>query len=172
VAPAKFKPVDEQFSYLKKGTAEIVRARRPRGPSPLANTTKRSILSAALAGILSLMPLGELSANTYICSPVRLKPLHCARGMVVDISGGPVDDATVTIFRDGTAAAVVHGQEDGKFSFDALQPGSYELQVEALGFQTFRFPIVIAKPQAKCSRALRVKLVFGSGCPGVWLVKR
>ncbi len=58
-------------------------------------------------------------------------------GIVVDSSGAVVPNATVRLFRAGSAAevaSVVTGPE-GLYRFAGLQPVFYDLQVEAPGFQ-------------------------------------
>jgi hypothetical protein len=82
----------------------------------------------------------------------QLKPIRCACGIVIDQSGAPIDDVTVTLFKDGKTVAVVHGEEDGKFSFDVSQSGNYEIEAKKLGFGSLRFPVVIVKPPNRAGR--------------------
>jgi hypothetical protein len=131
--------------------------------------SNRSIFSI-LVGVLLLLAQ-SLGAETT-CLPVHLKPVHCACGVVIDQSGAPIDGATVTLFKDGKALAVVHGQQDGKFSFDVSQSGSYEIQAQAPLFFSVRFPVTIIKPRAKCKQVLKILLGIGNeACSRAWLAK-
>ena len=58
-------------------------------------------------------------------------------GMVADVNGAAVVGASVTLVNDQTKATRdLSTNEDGRFSFAALQPGVYTLRVEHQGFQT------------------------------------
>lgn len=50
---------------------------------------------------------------------------------------------------------------DGKFIFNKLKPGSYDLTAQALGFSMFRSAIVLVAPEQKCRRGLVVLLETG-----------
>lgn len=86
--------------------------------------------------------------------------------------GAPFHIASATVLDDGAAQAVTTAGEDGKFSFNAVKPGHYELLIEADHFSTLRFPIVSAKTEKKCKKALKISLAIGpENCAGVHLVK-
>lgn len=57
------------------------------------------------------------------------------RGVVVDPQGGAVANAKVTLTTDRTGQRETITASDGGFSFTALRPGPYEVQVEAPGFK-------------------------------------
>jgi len=136
--------------------------------------TLQARCTTAVVGFLLVLPAGS-SGTTEICKEVRLKPLHCVCGTLINELAEPVSYATVTVvLRDGTGRAAITTGGDGKFSFEELTPGSYELQVQAAGFRSYRFPIVVVKPESKCKRALEIKLTIGypENCTGVRLVKR
>ena len=128
--------------------------------------------ATVITGLVLLLPASS-SSTTEICKEVRLKPLHCVCGTLIDTAGAPVARATVTILKDGTGHAAVNTGEDGKFSFDELKAGNYEFCVKANGFRSFRFPIVVVKPDSKCRRALKIRLTLGypQNCTGVRVVK-
>ncbi len=133
---------------------------------------KHLILATTIAAVFLLLSAGT-SGGEVTCFPVRLKPIRCACGTIINAAGGPVDDAAITLLKDGTALAVVNADQGGKFAFDVSNPGDYEIKAEAPGFQQIRFAVSIVKPQAKCKRALKVKLITaGEECSGVWLVKQ
>lgn len=132
----------------------------------------RAAFTTVVAGVLLLLPASSPS-TTAICEEVRLKPLHCVCGTLINAAGEPVARATVTILREGARRAAVNTGEDGKFSFDKLKAGNYEVQVQAEGYRTFQFPIVVVKPDSKCKRALEIGLTTGYpvDCTSVRFVK-
>jgi hypothetical protein len=69
-------------------------------------------------------------------------PLPTVRGLLLDIeTGAPVNGGTV--FLVGESWAKFDLGTDGKFEFANLLPGRYELEVQGLGYPTFRRPLVI-----------------------------
>src|SRR4051812_23640561 len=59
-------------------------------------------------------------------------------GSVVDPASAAVGQAQVKLTNEGTAVSFsTRTSAEGTYIFDALQPGSYELQVEAPGFRRF-----------------------------------
>ncbi|HYJ92875.1 MAG TPA: TonB-dependent receptor, partial [Pyrinomonadaceae bacterium] len=58
-------------------------------------------------------------------------------GTVVDPNGGVIPNATVTLmFKQTGATRNVSTNEEGRFTFAAVQPGIYSIKVEHTGFQT------------------------------------
>jgi len=58
-------------------------------------------------------------------------------GAVTDANGGYIPGATVTILSNKTGQARTNPtNDDGRFTFAALQPGAYSLKIEKQGFQT------------------------------------
>ena len=69
-------------------------------------------------------------------------PLRSLRGLILDVdTGAPVNGGTV--FLVGESWAKFDLGTDGKFEFVNLLPGRYELEVQGLGYPTFRRPLVI-----------------------------
>src|SRR4051812_42368924 len=59
-------------------------------------------------------------------------------GTVMDPSGGVVPNASVLLINEQTSTSRgVNTNEEGGFTFAAIQPGSYTLRVEQQGFRTF-----------------------------------
>lgn len=150
-----------------------VRLKEERWPAMLFARRVHAAFATVVAGLILLLPASSPS-TTEICREVHLKPLHCVCGTVINALGEPVARARVTILRDGTGRAAVKTGEDGKFSFDELKAGNYEVQVQAEGFRSFQFPIAVVKPDSKCKRGLEIGLTTGypENCTGVRLVKR
>jgi Carboxypeptidase regulatory-like domain len=132
---------------------------------------KLHVVSTVVAGLLTI-PLCA-SANTVVCKQIRLKPLHCVRGFVIDPLGEFVPGATVTIIEKGAAQAVSKTDEKGQFSFGVVESGNYELRVETEGFLTEHIPIVVNKPKGRCKRGLeiRLRLAYPAECAHVRVVK-
>jgi hypothetical protein len=62
-------------------------------------------------------------------------------GRIVDSSGNPIANATVTVtsVENGQARSATTGT-DGSYRFDDLPLGSYRMKLEAAGFQTLEIP--------------------------------
>src|SRR5213080_816134 len=59
-------------------------------------------------------------------------------GQVTDASGSFVPNATVTITgSDRQFTSTVKTDSDGRYAFPNMQPGNYDLSVEAAGFKTY-----------------------------------
>src|SRR5437762_2915465 len=59
-------------------------------------------------------------------------------GTVQDSSGAVVPDATVKLINEGTRVTFeIKTSDSGSYAFEAVQPGAYELTVEASGFRKF-----------------------------------
>ena len=92
------------------------------------------ILISAFLGSLSLMA----QTNTTALS-----------GTVIDASGAAVVDATVTISNTATdAKAAKQTSSNGEYSFEQVQPGTYEVQVIANGFaeQKEKVQLLVSTP--------------------------
>jgi|SRR5271166_3643392 len=131
----------------------------------------RIALASAIAGMILVVSTGTAAAN--VCVTKRIKSLARTCGSVIDAVGEPIPNAKVTILKDGTEVAETQTDDGGKFSFETLKEGTYEIRVRANGFQTFGFRIVAVKPARKCKRTLRITLSVGySSCAGdVQLIK-
>src|SRR4051794_12937945 len=59
-------------------------------------------------------------------------------GVVTDAAGAPVQGATVTLRHEGTGATLTAETSDsGTYTFDLIQPGTYEVRVEKTGFKRY-----------------------------------
>jgi carboxypeptidase family protein len=128
----------------------------------------------AFALIVAGISLQLLSGTAHAgeCVIVPIKPIRCVCGVVIDPSGGRISNAKVTLLKGETELVSKRTGTDGKFSFEPMQAGKYQIQVEATGFRTAKSSFVIVKPARKCKQALQVKLGFGFECDtGIALIR-
>ncbi len=86
--------------------------------------------------ILALLVLNTIANGQTITGSIS--------GTVMDSSGGVIPGAGVTLTSDKfNQARSVTTNGEGRFSFAALQPGTYSLKVEQQGFQTLEQKSVI-----------------------------
>jgi protocatechuate 3,4-dioxygenase beta subunit len=58
------------------------------------------------------------------------------RGQVIDGAGEPVSGALITAVREGVPSRTAVTGTAGRFRITGLEPGSYRLRAEALGYRT------------------------------------
>jgi len=69
-------------------------------------------------------------------------------GQVTDPSGASVPAITVSVIRAGGTALVAQTDEQGRYAFRSLPPGTYTVQIRVKGFADFEKPgVVIARGQ-------------------------
>ena len=91
-------------------------------------SSKRCSLEMAFALWVILISIGVVTAQTITGS---------VNGTVMDSSGGLLPGASVTITGNRTSITrTITTNDEGRFSFAALQPGEYSLKIERQGFQT------------------------------------
>ena len=119
-----------------------------------------------------LLAAGTLSAEVT-CEKLRVEPLRCVGGTIIDQADGVIPRAEVSILKDDTVIATVETGLDGKFRFGELKAGSYDLQARAPGFRFFSIPIVLKNPAKKCTQVLEIVLpIGGEYCKSIRLVRR
>ena len=109
---------------------------------------------ALLASLL--LALQFATADVVVTKP--LKPVRCVCGQFIYSTGEHIPEVLVTLFKEGVEIAREKSNSDGRFRFDDLKPGSYQLKAEMRGFVPFRSPIVVQKPRNKCKRGLTILL--------------
>jgi hypothetical protein len=129
----------------------------------------RSLL-AIIVGFLLFLP-SDISYATECLALPPLKPIHHVCGFVSDPSGAHVADAKVTILKDGNEVATMQSDAEGRFAFEGLKAGKYDVRVDAKGFVTAVSSIVLVKPGAGCKRELSVSLGVGMSCSIITLGK-
>src|SRR5690349_347736 len=80
-------------------------------------------------------------------------------GTVTDTAGAAVAGATVTLTNEGTKTDITtQTRDDGVYTFDLVQPGTYTITVEKAGFKKFQStknPALVNQP-ATVNAALEV----------------
>jgi hypothetical protein len=127
-------------------------------------------LPSLIAWILLLLLAGPSWGNECFAPP-PLKPIHRVCGIVINLLGEPLSDAKVTVLQDGREIASRQTSKDGKFSFEQLPAGNYDIKVVAHDYLSANFSIVIARSAVKCKRALQVLLAVGSCGGGIGEIK-
>ena len=79
-------------------------------------------------------------------------------GTVTDPNGASVAGATIKVTNTATGVSrETKSQEDGTYRFDAIDPGTYKLDVTATGFKTVTRDVIVAAAQsAEASVALEI----------------
>lgn len=130
----------------------------------------RSLLVLFVAGVVFLFA-GHSNAET-ICYDARPVTIRCLHGRIVDQIGGPVSHATVAILRDGVVVTNVQTNEDGRFEFQGVKDGNYDLRAEHPSFKADQYPIVV-KSKGNCKNS--IEMILGTGfegeCPNARLIK-
>jgi hypothetical protein len=137
------------------------------------NQTKsyHSRVRTSLALLLLVTLPGQSFGNE--CSPEPVKPAECVCGSVINPAGELVANAKVTVLQGTTELASMQTGPDGKFSFEHLQAGNYEIRAKAEYYQTTRSAVVLRNPSKNPKRVLQVVLAFGMACvAGTSVVKR
>ena len=126
--------------------------------------------ASIIVGFLLLVPT-ELSHATT-CTLLPIKPIRYVCGIVLNQLGEPIPNAKVTILEGITELASVQTNNDGKFSFEQLKAGKYDILVQADFYKSARASIVLVRPATKCKRTLQVTLAVGMACSSVGLANR
>jgi hypothetical protein len=128
----------------------------------------RHIFASLPAALLLLLPSPIFSATTCVALP-PLKPVHRICGVVFFPSGERIANAKVTVLQGGKEIAVQKTDSDGKFSFDRLKAGSYEIQIQVEAVPVAATNVLLFHPEAKPTREIAVSMIPG-GCSSFSLV--
>jgi hypothetical protein len=98
------------------------------------------VMSTPALPLNSRSPFAQAAAA--IARAPGVLPLAAVRGRILDSeTGEPLRAGTVYVVGDSYAGYELAA--DGKFEFQRLLPGSYELEVHGTGYPTFRRAIVV-----------------------------
>ncbi|SRR5260370_12235746 len=128
----------------------------------------RPIFASLLAVLLLSLPSAISSATTCVGLP-PLKPVHSICGVVFFPSGDRIANAKVTVLQAGKEIAVQETDDDGKFSFDHLEAGKYEIRVHVDAVPVAATDVVLVHPEAKSKLEIAVNMML-QGCSSFSLV--
>jgi hypothetical protein len=129
----------------------------------------RTSLVSVVVGVLLSLPAEALSATTCVALP-PLKPMHRICGVVLFPSGDRISNAKVTVLQAGKEIAVQQTDKDGKFSFEQLKAGKYEIRIWVEHIGSASSPVVLVHPKAKSNRGLAVNMSLTGVCSSISLV--
>jgi uncharacterized protein (DUF2141 family) len=129
---------------------------------------RASLVSVVIGALLSL-PAETSPATTCVALP-PLKPIHCICGVVFFPSGDRISNAKVTVLQANKEIAVQQTDKDGKFSFEQLKAGKYEIRIWAEHIGSASSQVVLVHPRAKPNRELAVNMSLSGVCSSISLV--
>ncbi|TAM83618.1 MAG: carboxypeptidase regulatory-like domain-containing protein [Acidobacteria bacterium] len=86
--------------------------------------------------------LGATAPTAGVASSQQ--PASSISGSVADPNGGPVDEAQITLARNGQSLFRAWTADNGQFSFPEIAPGTYQLTIAAEGFQEQSVSVVVS----------------------------
>jgi|SRR5437660_6092447 len=110
----------------------------------------RPIFASLLAALLLSLPPAICCPTTCVGLP-PLKPVHSICRVVFFPSGDRIANAKVTVLQAGKEIAVQETDNDGKFSFDHLEAGKYEIRVRVEAAPVVATDVVPGETQARNS---------------------
>jgi hypothetical protein len=108
--------------------------------------------------------LAALGSGAFAQGPAALPEAPQATGsaslagLVKDVGGTPVGDATVTLKGPGGFQRQVESDDDGNFQMQSLPSGAFTLTVSAEGLTTLSVPVVLSAQQQKVLPALLLRI--------------
>ena len=118
--------------------------------------------SIVVSGIFLVLARPVPSATTCV-GQEPLKPVRRICGVVFFASGDRAENATVSVLQENKEVAVQHTARDGKFSFDQLNAGHYELRISVHSLSGVAgTKVVLRHPSAKSSQEIAVNFFLGS----------
>jgi hypothetical protein len=129
----------------------------------------RPFLGSTVAGVLLSLPTGAPSATT--CIELPLKPIHRIFGVVLFLSCDRIPNANVTVLQGGKEIAAQQTDKAGKFAFEGLLAGHYEILIHVDGLPgAAHAQIVLIRPDAKSKSELAVSMSPNGVCSSISLV--
>ncbi|WP_316752357.1 outer membrane beta-barrel protein [Pedobacter gandavensis] len=111
----------------------------------------RLLIAAFLVAWLSTAHILAFSQAPVVAKQVpvssKVKGTGQLSGKVLNSSGNAFDLATVALFNVGDSSLLksTFTAEDGKFSFEQLSEGSYQLKISAMGYQNVQTAVLVLK---------------------------
>jgi hypothetical protein len=127
-----------------------------------------AFFASATIGVLLSLPNVASPATSCVALP-PLKPIHRIFGVVFFPSGDRIANAKVTVLQGKKDIATQQTGKDGKFSFEGLKAGNYEIRVRVETLGDAYSQIVLTRPQNRSKRELAVNMRPGS-CSSISLV--
>src|SRR5262245_19023981 len=97
--------------------------------------TNRSLVSLVIAAAVVVVMIAATAAQSNV---------GVIRGMVTDFTGAVLPGVNVTLRQSGAPDRKTVTDEEGEFTFIAINPGRYEVTCELLGFATHRTTVDVA----------------------------
>jgi len=119
---------------------------------------RHALFAALIVGLLLVVPVSTSYATDCIVLPHKPIRLRRVCGIVLNEIEEQIPSAKVTVLKAGRELGAVQTDADGRFSFDRLEAGNYEVRVEAGGYLAAQDSVVIVRPATKCKRGLLVSL--------------
>ncbi len=114
---------------------------------------RRQLLRAAAGGVPVLTAVRGVPVT-------RAQDAGTVFGIVTNLTGDPVDSASVKLFDGATEIGSTQTSDDGRYSLVA-DPGSYELVVEKAQFETFSETVTV-----ESGEQTKVDVTLGPPDPG------
>lgn len=128
----------------------------------------RAFFVSVAAGVLLSLPSLASPATDCVALP-PLEPIHRICGVVFVPSGDRISNAEVSVLQGDKEIAEQRSDKDGKFSFEGLKAGNYEIRVRVEHFGTAFSRIVLTRPEAETKRELAVKMSLSGSCSSISL---
>src|SRR5215471_10349411 len=105
-------------------------------PSTRARTRKHRALVFIIPGLAIFLCLSGNVGNSSVFAQADVASAT-VKGLVTDQTGAGIGQATITVTNvDRGIVRSVNSDDDGIYRVPLLEPGSYELRVDATGFQS------------------------------------
>ncbi len=128
----------------------------------------RAVIAALGAAVLLLLSPSLSLATTCIDLP-PLKPVHRICGVVYFPNGDQIAKAQVTVLQAAKEIAAEETDNYGKFSFDHLEAGNYEIRVHVQALRVASTQVVLVHPKEKTEQEIAVDISL-AGCHSFSLV--
>lgn len=117
------------------------------------------ILGSSFLTVAILTFPRPLPSSTTCVGQELLKPVHRICGVVFFPSGDRIHNANVSVLKGDKEIAIQKTDDNGKFSFDQLKPGNYELRIRVDNVPGIAATkVVLARPNGKSKKEIAVNI--------------